>query len=422
MEISQSPNDDREYKFFKLDNNLRVICVSDKETTQSSACLQVQVGAGLDPDEYSGLAHFLEHMLFMGTEKYPEEDAYSQHCSNYSGYDNAYTGLEMTNYHFEVNNEGFEKALDMFAQFFICPLFSKSSVDREMNAVDSENKKNLQSDMWRYYQLLQNESNPESTLNRFATGNLETLKKDGVVEALKEFHKKWYSANIMNLVVYANKSLDDIEKLVRELFSAVEDKSVTVPSFEEPPSYPPERLGYLYFVKPVLNKDTLKFNWFYSNHSRDYYQKILDIVSHVIGHEGENSLLSYLKNEDLAVELSSYSDHMLNAFSYFSCTITLTKKGLKDYERVIEIVSKITQNLIEEGPLEHVYDECSKLGNLRWEFLEKSNAVNTAVSLASRMNLFEDENMKDLYSTRYLYKEFAKDRYHEALKKLVPEN
>ena len=382
----------------------------------------MEVGSALNPDEFPGLAHFLEHMLFMGTEKFPDEEAYSQHCSNFSGYDNAYTGLEMTNYHFEVSNEGFDKALDMFSQFFIGPLFSKDSVDREMNAVDSENKKNLQSDMWRFFQILQNESEPTSALNRFSTGNLETLKKDGVVEALKDFHKKWYSANIMNLVVYSKKSCDELETMVKDLFSVVEDKQVTVPSFKEPECYPKEKLGQIHYIKPIMNKDTLKFHWFYECHQKDHYHKVLNIVSHVIGHEGENSLLSYLIAEDLATELGSYADHELSALSYFSCSITLTPKGLKEYKRVIEIVCQMTQNITKDGPKDHVYEECSKLGDLGWKFLEKSNAVGTATTLAARMNLFEEDNIKEINSTMYMFKEFNKEKYQDALNNLVPEN
>mmetsp|Transcript_25853 Transcript_25853/g.29808 ORF Transcript_25853/g.29808 Transcript_25853/m.29808 type:complete len:175 (+) Transcript_25853:192-716(+) len=174
-------------------------------------------------------------MLFLGTDKYPEEDTYSKHCSDFGGYSNAFTSLTATNYHFEISNEGFDLALDMFAQFFISPKFNDTSVGKEMNAVNQEHEKNLQNDMWRFMQLLQNESNPNSALNRFATGSLETLQKDGCVEALKEFHNKWYSSNIMHLVVYSNKPLDETETLVKDLFSPIVNKNVTVPSFLDPP-------------------------------------------------------------------------------------------------------------------------------------------------------------------------------------------
>lgn len=69
-----------------------------------------------------------------------------------------------------------------------------------MNAVDSEHKKNLQSDMWRFHQLLRTESNPDSYLNLFATGSIDTLNHPTIRDDLLKFHKNWYSSNIMKLV------------------------------------------------------------------------------------------------------------------------------------------------------------------------------------------------------------------------------
>lgn len=83
-------------------------------------------------------------MLFLGTEQYPEENSYSAFLNSHGGYSNAYTSQENTVYYFDVQNDAFEKALDMFSSFFKCPLFTESSTFREINAVDSENKKNLQ--------------------------------------------------------------------------------------------------------------------------------------------------------------------------------------------------------------------------------------------------------------------------------------
>ena len=73
------------------------------------------VGAASDPHEYYGTAHFLEHMLFMGSEKYPSTNDYAEYIKNNGGSSNAYTGMTMTNYHFDVSNDGFEGALDRFA-------------------------------------------------------------------------------------------------------------------------------------------------------------------------------------------------------------------------------------------------------------------------------------------------------------------
>jgi len=79
----------------------------------------------LDPKEFYGTAHFLEHMLFMGSKKYPNENEYSEYIKNNGGYSNAFTTLTSTNFHFETSNEGFERALDIFAQFFIDPILGE---------------------------------------------------------------------------------------------------------------------------------------------------------------------------------------------------------------------------------------------------------------------------------------------------------
>ena len=137
--IDTSASDNRQVRHIKLDNKLEALLFHDPETTKAGAGLDVHVGCALDPKTRQGLAHFCEHMLFMGSEKYPGENEYNEHVQKSGGYDNAYTSLTSTNYQFEVSTEGFESTLDMFAQFFIKPLFNEGSVEREMKAVDSEN-------------------------------------------------------------------------------------------------------------------------------------------------------------------------------------------------------------------------------------------------------------------------------------------
>lgn len=97
-----------------------------------------------DPREFPGLAHFLEHMLFLGTQKYPEENAYHKFIHEHGGSSNAFTSSEFTNFHFDCSPAFLAPALDHFAQFFISPLFTESATEREVNAVHSEHQKNIQ--------------------------------------------------------------------------------------------------------------------------------------------------------------------------------------------------------------------------------------------------------------------------------------
>ena len=71
-------------------------------------------------------------MLFLGTSKYPDENAYSAYLSAHGGSSNAYTSSEETNYYFDVQHQHLAGALDRFAQFFIAPLFTETATQREL--------------------------------------------------------------------------------------------------------------------------------------------------------------------------------------------------------------------------------------------------------------------------------------------------
>ena len=193
--LVKSELDTREYRVIMLRNRLRVLLISDKDTEKSAAAMDVAVGSFSNPVDYQGLAHFCEHMLFYSNEKYPEEGAYADFLSSNGGYDNAYTSTQNTNYHFQVNSDYLREALDRFAQFFISPIFSSDAVSREVNAVDAEHRKNLQSDGWRQWQLIKHVSNPAHPFHLFSTGDLETLDKPGVLNALKTFYSSHYSSD-----------------------------------------------------------------------------------------------------------------------------------------------------------------------------------------------------------------------------------
>jgi len=83
-------------------------------------------------------------------------------------------------------------------------------------------------------------------------------------------------------------------------------------------------MGELFKVVPIKNKDQLEFFWVIDNQLPLYKNSPAKIISHLIGHEGENSLLALLKEEGLALELTSYPWNMMNLFTGFYVDITLT--------------------------------------------------------------------------------------------------
>jgi insulysin len=170
VEILKPRTDKREYRRVVLPNDLQVLIISDPDTDKAAAAMAVNVGSFNDPVGLEGLAHFLEHMLFYSSEKYPEEDSYSKYLTEHGGHSNAFTAAEHTNFHFDVSADYLDEALARFAQFFICPLLSADATSREINAVDSENSKNLTMDIWRMNQLTRMVSSKDHPFHKFGTG------------------------------------------------------------------------------------------------------------------------------------------------------------------------------------------------------------------------------------------------------------
>jgi len=305
-------------------------------------------------------------MLFLGTEKYPKEDDYNEFLARHGGYSNAYTSGTQTVFHFAVNKEHLPGAMDRFAQFFLSPLFTDSATERELNAVDSEHSKNKQEDNWRMLQLMRNQVNPAHPLNLFATGNLETLleypqkhamaemkeaeaaalsdaekKQKGMAflrERLLGFHTDYYSANVMTLSVLGSESLDELEKMVVSLFDAVQNKNVSIPHGSELaldkttkqiiPGVLPEQLKTEMMVVPVCDLRSVAFHFqIPADQWRHWESKPSKYLSHLLGHEGNGSVFSRLKEEGLATELCAGEGFDEAGVCMFSVDIQLTEKG-----------------------------------------------------------------------------------------------
>jgi insulysin len=114
-DIVKSICDKLNYRYIKLKNQMECILVSDSESQTSAATLRVESGNLKDPEGVNGLAHFCEHMLFLGTEKYPEENHYSKLILSHAGQKNAATSEDYTYYYFNIKNEVFGQAVDVFS-------------------------------------------------------------------------------------------------------------------------------------------------------------------------------------------------------------------------------------------------------------------------------------------------------------------
>jgi len=282
-------------------------------------------------------------------------------------------------------------ALDRFAQFFIAPLFLASTLDRELKAVDSENKKNLQSDTWRLSQLNKSLSNPKHPYHHFSTGNLQTLRdeprKRGVEvrEEFIRFHDQHYSANRMKLVVLGRESLDELEGIVADLFSGVRNKDLPRNRWDEVQPFTEREALTQVFAKPVMDSRTLDIYFPYQDEEELYESQPSRYLSHLIGHEGPGSILAYIKNKGWANGLSAGAMPICPGAAMFTISIRLTEDGLKQYEEVIKVVFQYISLIRESQPKEWIVDEVKGMAEVDFRFKQKTPASSFTSKLSSVM-------------------------------------
>jgi len=220
----QSPNDKREYLALTLPNDLPVLLVHQKDAEKSAAALTVNVGHFDDPAERQGLAHFLEHMLFLGTDNYPDAGEYQHFINHHGGSHNAWTGTEHSSFFFDIDTDYFEQALDRFSDMFRAPLFHADYIEKERQAIEAEFSLKLKDDSRRIYQVHKETVNPAHPFAKFSVGNLLTLcdtPEQSLQQAVQEFFKDQYGTRRMTLCLVSPLPLQQLEQLVHQYFDAL---------------------------------------------------------------------------------------------------------------------------------------------------------------------------------------------------------
>ncbi|RYN22620.1 A-factor-processing enzyme, partial [Alternaria tenuissima] len=443
--------DDRSYRIITLPNQLEVLLIHEAGTDKASAALDVNVGSFSNAPDMPGIAHAVEHLLFMGTEKYPEENAYRQYLTRHGGYSIAFTASTSTNYYFELSypsstptssqaaspdvsqtNLAESKdesplwgALDRFGQFFINPLFLEDTVDRELKAVDSENKKNLQNDTWRMHQLNKALANPEHPYNHFSTGSYKTLHDEPIARGVKirdefiKFYSTHYSANRMKLVVLGRESLDTLEAWVEEIFAKVPNKDLGQNRWDMP-VYTENELLTQTFARPVLESRSLELQFAYRDEERFYESHPSSYLSHLLSHQGPGSILALIKAKGWANEVRAGGSTLCPGSGLFTVNIKLTEEGLKNYKEVAKLVFQYIGLMRDQPPQECVVKELMRMSEVVFRFKQKSPASRTTSDLAGNMQTSYDRKM--LLSGPKIIKKFDSELISEAMSYLRPDN
>ncbi|CAE7255384.1 unnamed protein product [Symbiodinium sp. CCMP2592] len=428
----KSPNDALSYRLLAFPNGFEALLVSCDDAKKGRAAASVAVAAGSfsDPGSCQGLAHYLEHMLFMGSSKYPGEDEMESFLAKNGGSSNAFTDCEHTCYYFDVNKTELHTAVDMLAQFFIAPLLKTDSAERELNAIESEFRLTQNADDSRVEALYSVFAKERHPFRNFGWGNLRSLKEEpaqkgvDINEELRKFFLEHYQAPQLRLCVYGVESLDDLETLVVTSFSVLPCGSAPQRAERGLP-FEVQCLPLLLRVRPVQDTHKLCIAWQLPRTQHLYLSKPLNYVAHLTGHEGAGSLQAWLKSQGLATEVdagvSDEDDWNSNAMcSMFSIGLTLTERGLCQWPEVVHAVFLYISMMIREGPQKWIHDELVQAQDVGWRFLEETDPMEYVQKLACQMLPDLQRQREHLLKSEWMLSQWDPDGISEFLRLMVP--
>lgn len=397
ISITKPKYDLRNFKGGKLNNNIKYILIHDVSLEKSFVSVSIKAGSYYNPKDYEGLAHFLEHMLFMGSKKYPNENHFSQRLSELGGSSNAYTSVMETVYYFNVFDNGLSEMIDVFSRFFIDPLFDPDSVNREIKAIHSEHDKNINDDYWKMFQLELYLTDYVSHTNSFITGSLNTLNKPKIREKVIEFYKKYYNSDNISICIASSKPINEMKIIIDNTFGNI-PKTKSQPFNLSKPFYN-ENKGNTYHLEIKSNIYELKYLW-----EIPINQKLI-VLERLLMNNSEKSLLFFLKNKGYIKSIATETKDE----GVFSLNFVLTKDGFDNWEYCDSALFAFLDT-IKKSNINSYAKYYNKVLETNFNCLNKFE-TETLCNLLSTKHL--DTKTEDVFQSIFLIKEIQTTDYYK---------
>ncbi|KAJ1997902.1 metalloprotease [Coemansia thaxteri] len=201
---------------------------------------------------------------------------------------------------------------------------------------------------------------------------------------MTKFYEKYYSADIMRLVVVGNHSLDVLTEWTVSKFSAVKSKGNTTPNIDCRLLSSAE-IGKVVRYKTVGEQYQLELQFSIPEIKSAYRHKPFGYISSLLVHEGPGSIFSVLRNNGWATSLLAKPyDENSNGFGHFRIGVTATPKGLEEYQAIVSLIFAYVQMLKEQGPQEWYFQELALVKKAKYDYKAREDVCDYACDITSR--------------------------------------
>lgn len=399
-DLKTYPSDHRRYRYLELSNGLRILLIENNRAPLAEVALSVQAGGYDEPDEpnesdnFPGLAHLLEHMVFMGSRKFPGEFNFKRDVElNGGSINETRTMEECTVYPFTIAEEHLDSSLDKFSAFFIAPLLDETKTKQEIETINQEFMMNLEEDGFRSMHIDKLTINPKHPGRRFDWGNAAVLNKvkDNLHKALVEFHDRYYTADRMILVINSSRSLNELQSMAVKYFSGIHSasqkmefnlisKQSSAARFKLGPSprlkpkvpkYLPSSLQNITTIESKQNNNALGISFFFSAEKSLELEHAIAYVLFLLNSRSPHGLMQQAKQRGWTLERSS-GDLTFNADVEYhddiqveiSIVFPLSSLGMTKINDILTLTLSYIQFLQKEGLDQELFKNFQKLSEL----------------------------------------------------------
>ncbi|AVQ20557.1 M16 family metallopeptidase [Fusobacterium necrophorum] len=357
-----------------LSNGITVLAEKVPELQSFSLGFFVRTGARNERKEESGISHFIEHMMFKGTETRTAKEL-SEIIDNEGGMMNAYTSRETTVYYVQLLSSKLEIAIDVLSDMMLHSTFTEENIEKERNVIIEEIK------MY--------EDSPEDTVHdeniSFALRGIQSNSISGTPEGLKKITREHFMKYLRDQYVASNLTIVisgnfDEELLMRQL----EEKMSAFPSSTEKRDY--DNRYEIYSGTQIITRDTQQVHICFNTRGIDIHHPkkyAVAILTSALG-GGMSARLFQKIREERGLAYSVYSYQSV----YEDCGLFTTYAGTtkEAYRDVIAMIREEYQEILEHGITEQELRRCKNQFTSALMFHLESSKGRMSSIAASYMN------------------------------------
>ena len=314
-----------------LANGLRVTLRHAPNLKRCAAALRVAAGSHDVPLAWPGLAHFLEHLLFLGTERFPAEQGLMAYVQGHGGQVNAQTSERTTDFFFEVPPQAFSGGLERLSDMLAHPRMNLDDQQREREVLQAEFVAWSQDPTAQQQLALFDGLAPHHPLRGFHAGNRDSLPvtQPEFQQALKDFHQRFYQTGQMTLSLAGPHSIEVLKQMALG-FAATIPVGATVPQQAPLPLMDTDdtdyqqtgerRLDLLFTFESLLNSSA----------------EALAFLCHWLNAAKPGGLLAELRAHGLAEQLNAQPLYQFAGQAVLHIEFTTTQPGNAIREKLLD--------------------------------------------------------------------------------------